>query len=431
MALTADYRQRTILEMVRHFQHRELNLDPGFQRDSVWSKRDRERLVQSIVSNYPLPNIFLYRRNSRGKTIYDVIDGKQRLETVLMFAGVGRFRREGFTARLALNNEKLDHWDWREIKKYAKDARYLFENYAFQTAEVSGELADIVDLFVRINSTGKRLTTGEKRHAKYFQTRFLQEAERLVHKYEKYFRGQRVLSSSQLARMKGTELVCELLMSIQQAGLINKKTALDRAMGNESINGNTLSRVVREFKETLSRVRRMFPDLKSTRFRNTAEFYSLFMLIWRMHSDGLALTDKKASRVAFELLKRLSTGVDELRDRYRLAKAAKPSPPYSAYLLTVQGDTDSAATRQRREHVLRALIYPLYAHKDGRRGFTSEQRRIIWNSDATQKCRKCKRKLVWEDFTVDHVISHVRGGKTRLDNAQLMCRPCNSRKGGR
>ena len=430
MALHADYGERTIDEMVLHFQHGQINLQPGFQRRSVWSDLDRRRLIQSIASEYPLPNIFLYRRNSRGKTIYDVIDGKQRLETILMFMGTGRFRRDRFWVKLDLDDSDR-WWNWIEIKKSKPEVRHRFECYPLQTVEVSGELAEIVDLFVKINSTGKRLTSGEKRHARFYNTRFLQEAERLVRKHERYLLEQRILSPAQLERMKGTELVCELLMSIHQGGIINKKSALDRAMGNESVNGNTLARVVREFGSTLSVLRRMFPRLKETRFRNTAEFYSLFILIWEMNQHEFVLSDRRSSRLAFELLRRLSKDVDKLRDQYKQAKAAKPRPPYSDYLLTVQGDTDSSATRQRRANIIRGLVQPLYEYKDGRRAFSQEQRRIIWNADTTQKCAKCRRRLAWEDFTVDHIVSHVRGGTTRLDNAQLMCRSCNSRKGGR
>jgi len=431
MAIQTDYSKRTINEMVLHFQHGQINLEPGFQRKSVWSLMDRRRLIQSIVSEYPLPNIFLYRRSSRGKTIYDVIDGKQRLETILMFMGVRRFKKDRFDVKLDLDADGLVWWDWAAIRRYAPDIRHRFECYPIQTVEVSGELSEIVDLFVRINSTGKRLTSGERRHAKFYDSRFLKEAEQLVRKHEKYLRQQRILSPAQLDRMKGTELFCELLMSINQGGLINKKTALDRAMGNDSINGNTLARVVRECTSTIGLICRMFPDLRPTRFNNTAEFYSLFMLIWGMNQQKLVLTDRKANRLAFELLKKLSTGVDELREQFRHAKAVKPQPPFSDYLLTVQGDTDSAATRQRRANVIRGLLQPLYQYKDGQRIFSQEQRRIIWNNDATQKCVECGRKLVWEDFTVDHIVAYIKGGKTRSENAQLMCRKCNSRKGGR
>lgn len=431
MALQTDYGERTINEMVMHFRSGQINLEPGFQRKSVWSSLNRRRLIQSIVLDYPLPNIFLHRRSSRGKTVYDVIDGKQRLETILMFLGIGRFRRDRFDCRLKLDEEGLRWWDWAKIKRNQPDVRHRFDNFRLQTVEVSGEMSDIMDLFVLINSTGKRLTSGEKRHAQFYDSRFLIEAERLVQKYQRYLLRQRILSQAQLDRMKGTELFCELLMSIQQGGLINKKTSLDRAMGNDSVNGNTLGRVIREFKETLGLVRRMFPEFRSTRFRNTAEFYSLFMLIWDLHNHDMVLTDRRRNRAALQLLQRLSTGVDELRERYRKAKDARPRPPYSDYLLTVQGDTDSAATRERRDKILRGLLQPLYEYKDSQRVFSPEQRRIIWNSDVTQKCRHCRRLLSWEDFTIDHIVAHIKGGKTALRNAQLLCKSCNSRKGGR
>lgn len=429
--LQPNYGERTVNEMVLLYRNGQINLDPGFQRQSVWSLVDRRRLIQSIVSGYPLPNIFLYRRSSRGKTIYDVIDGKQRLETIFMFMGIRKFKKNLFEVRLELDEDGLCWWDWPYIRKYAVDVRHRFECFPLQTVEVSGELAEIVDLFVRINSTGKRLTSGERRHARFFDSRFLKEAEKLVHRHRPYLLGQKILSRGQLDRMKGTELFSELLMSIHQSGPINKKTALDRAIGNDSVNGNTLRRITREFTHTMNLIKRMFQNLKQTRLRNSAEFYSLFMLVWEMNQKGLVLAEKRRNQMAFALLRRLSTGVDELRDQYRQARAAKPRPPYSDYLLTVQGDTDSAATRERRAKILRALLMPIFERKDTKRVFSPEQRRILWNTEAKHKCVSCHRNLSWDDFTADHVVAYVRGGKTNLDNAQLMCRSCNSRKGGR
>lgn len=430
MGLQTEFGGRTVNELVLLYRNGQINLQPGFQRQSVWSLKDRRRLIQSATSRYPVPNIFLYRRSSRGKTIYDVIDGKQRLETIFMFMGVKKFKKEQFDVQLDLGGG-LDWWYWSDIKTYAQETRHTFEIYPIQTIEVSGDLSEIVDLFVRINSTGKRLTSGERRHAEFYESPFLIKAEQLVHKYRKFLLDQRILSAGQLDRMKGTELFSEMLMSIHKGGPINKKVALDRAIGNESINGNTLAKLSREFVYTLNLIKKMFPNLKATRFKNTAELYSLFMIIWEMNNDGLILNDTKRNRIAFEILKRLSNGVDELRDMYRQAKSVKPRPPYSDYLLTVQGDTDSLATRERRTKILKNLLLPIYEKKDNKRTFSAEQRRILWNSDTVQKCSVCKKPLTWNDFTVDHITAHTRGGKTALTNAQLMCRSCNSRKGGK
>lgn len=93
---TLDHRpdNKSIDELVHHYEDGNLNLQPGFQRQSVWNERDRARLIDSLLRNYPLPAIFLYRRTHDGRLIYDVIDGKQRLESIFMFMGVmrGRYR---------------------------------------------------------------------------------------------------------------------------------------------------------------------------------------------------------------------------------------------------------------------------------------------------------------------------------------------------
>jgi hypothetical protein len=430
MSLHANFGERTINELLLISRNRQINLEPGFQRNSVWSDLDRGRFIQSIISNYPVPCIFLYQRNSRGKTVYDVIDGKQRLETILMFTGTGHFRRDRFDVKLSLGNG-LDWYDWSELRRHPT-ARHQFETYKIQTVEVTGDLSEIVDLFVRINSTGKRLTSGEKRHAKFYRSQFLKQAEHLVERFERYLLHQKILSKAQIDRMKGTELFAELLMSLNNGGPINKKTSLDRAIGNESVNGNTLHKLSREFIATLNLLKRMFPELRQTRFHNSAEFYTLFLLVWQMSRDKFVLHNKARNRIAFALLKKLSTEVDQLRQQLRRASIPKRAQPiYRDYLLTVQGDTDSAATRERRASIVKGLLDSLYERKDEKRAFSTEQRRIIWNSEDQHYCRSCRKRLAWDDFTVDHIIAHVRGGRTSLRNAQLMCRSCNSKKGSR
>lgn len=47
------------------------------------------------------------------------------------------------------------------------------------------------------------------------------------------------------------------------------------------------------------------------------------------------------------------------------------------------------------------------------------------------KCSACGRYFTPDELTVDHIEPWSRGGRTVLSNAQLLCRPCNSKKGNR
>jgi uncharacterized protein DUF262/HNH endonuclease len=430
MPLEPTYTEPTINQLLLMFKSGQINLNPGFQRRSVWSPADRSRLIQSIVAGYPIPSIFLYKRQENGRLIYDVIDGKQRLETILMFVGAGRFKRDSFDVKLDVQGEERQYYNWSDIKRHLPQFRASFDAYQIQTVQVSGELSQIIDLFVRINSTGKRLTSGERRHAQFYTSRFLREADRLVARCQSYLRAEKIFTQAQIDRMRGTELFSELLMSIHHGSPINKKTALDRAIGNDSVNGNTLSKISREFTKTYRLVKKMFPELRQTRFRNSAEFYSLFLLVWEMQKEKFVLKDRKRNRIAYTLLRKLSKGADELRDQLRSLRPARPAQRlYGDYLLTVRADTDSSANRERRRAILKSLLWSLYERKDEKRGFTSEQRRIIWGTEDKVLCAKCKKPVSWSDFTVDHILAHAKGGKTRVKNAQPMHRRCNSSKG--
>ncbi len=102
---------------------------------------------------------------------------------------------------------------------------------------------------------------------------------------------------------------------------------------------------------------------------------------------------------------------------------------FSDYLLTVQGDTDSSANRERRRELLRGLPWTLFDRKDNRLS-SPEQRRSIWHSDE-KNCARCGRALTLSDSTVDHVRAWSKGGNTHLRNAVPMHQRCRSAKGAR
>jgi hypothetical protein len=326
--------------------------------------------------------------------------------------------------------DSVEWVDWALLKR--KWGQHLITGYEIPVIEVDGEIGDIINVFVRINSTGKALTRQEQRHARYHKSAFLKEATRLANRFEDYFMDNGVFSHGQLSRMKHVELICELMLSMVQGDVLNKKTALDRVMATTSFDGRQLAKATKMVTTTLNRVRQMFPHLKSTRLKQVTDFYSLVVLMGKFEQERLILTNRRLNRLGWDLLQEFANRVDEVRDLQRKAKGARQDQElYRDYLLTVSQMTDDVAQRRKRELILRGILGSLFAKKDSQRGFTSEQRRVIWNTASKRVCARCSCKLSWDDFTIDHINPHSKGGRSQLANAALMCRKHNSQKGNR
>lgn len=74
-----------IEQFVVEARDKKLNLAPSYQRGDVWGTSSRQLLIESVLRGIPLPSVILLKSPaSRG---YEVVDGKQRLTSILRFVG--------------------------------------------------------------------------------------------------------------------------------------------------------------------------------------------------------------------------------------------------------------------------------------------------------------------------------------------------------
>lgn len=141
MTLVTHHGTKTIQDFVDLFSAKRLNLSPAFQRQSVWSVRDRRLLINSIFDNMPIPSVYLYRQTGKGGLpLQDVIDGKQRLESILLFMRKGPLRRtedELWVKRSFNEGDPLDWWAWSDLDDEQKNQ---FLTTKLPTIEVEGDL---------------------------------------------------------------------------------------------------------------------------------------------------------------------------------------------------------------------------------------------------------------------------------------------------
>ena len=62
-----------------------IDLDADYQREKIWSRKNQEELLDSIIKNIDIPKIYLARVTNDENFDYECIDGKQRMATLLSF----------------------------------------------------------------------------------------------------------------------------------------------------------------------------------------------------------------------------------------------------------------------------------------------------------------------------------------------------------
>jgi uncharacterized protein with ParB-like and HNH nuclease domain len=84
-SVNTDTVQMTIGEVANMYTSVELNILPEFQRLFRWSGVRKSNFVESILIGIPIPPAFVYEKEDGN---WELIDGLQRISTVLEFMGI-------------------------------------------------------------------------------------------------------------------------------------------------------------------------------------------------------------------------------------------------------------------------------------------------------------------------------------------------------
>ena len=181
-----------------------LDLDPPYQRKSVWTRTDRQFFLDTIFRGYPSPAIFLEKKISEsGASIYFVVDGKQRLETIFMFVD------NKIKIASDFGDSRLDGKKWNQLDVEFKK---LFWNYQIPVEMVGFPESKVVnEIFDRLNRNSRKLTRQELRHAK-FDGWFIRFAETEVE--DPFWKKISIGRGNREKRMQDVQILSELLFVI-------------------------------------------------------------------------------------------------------------------------------------------------------------------------------------------------------------------------
>lgn len=276
-----------ILKLYNQIKNGELILRPFFQRKLVWKKNHKYHFIETILKNYPFPEIYIATGSMDRKNLTStdwVVDGQQRLSTIYDYiSGEGDFKEQSFIKPF-LDLTPTEQEQFLAYKVVVRDLGKI-------------NVDTIQEIFKRINNTDYSLNTNEKMNASYHNNSFMifckqlidEELELdapfirenniyLISKKEReivseLFRN--VFNDNDIRRMNDLQFIMTLVVSLE-IGYFNRRIEVDTFLDkyNESYdNAHTMKQKIFSIVEFINS---LSLDKKSYMF-NKANIFSLII----------------------------------------------------------------------------------------------------------------------------------------------------------
>jgi hypothetical protein len=253
----------------------ELVLAPKFQRREVWSAKARSYLMDTIIRGKPIPKLYM-RQNvapSTRRTTREIVDGQQRLRTVLSFI------KDGFKLSKAHNRDLGGrYYSGLDTQTQGDILKYEF------VVDLLQDMPDneVYDLFARINTYSEKLKPQELRNAQWFGE-FKSCVYELAKNFVTFFEAERVFSPKQILRMSEAEFISDLLLAMEEGIREGKKAVIDKAYKDYDDRFPNRGRHEKRFAEVIDALGAIVGnELPQLRFRAPKLFYPLFCAVYHM-----------------------------------------------------------------------------------------------------------------------------------------------------
>lgn len=296
-----------------------LDLSPEFQRRSVWRPGAKSYLIDTVHKSLPVPLVFLRDRLdlNTGETVREVVDGQQRLRTLLGFIDPLSIpdyeaERDAFVVSKT-HNEVLAGKVFDELSADDR-ARILSYQLSVQTLPDDFDDRDVLGVFARLNSTGQSLNKQELRNAAYFGE-FKTEMYRLAYEYFDCWQDWGIFNADQISRMLEVEMVSDLVYNILN-GLSGKSQArLDRVYRQWDKAFEHRDEVAFQFGVVMDAIADKYGDkMRRSVFSREVQFFTLFVYTYDMMFDLTSTTFRMKPK---PLPKAYAKGLTEASRRFK------------------------------------------------------------------------------------------------------------------
>jgi hypothetical protein len=330
----------------------QIDLNPPYQRRSVWTSNDRKFFLDTIFNSFASPAIFLHKTlDENGIPMYHVVDGKQRIETVIMFA------ENKIALSKTMNDTRLAGKKWKNLDESLKR---IFWDYVFIVEMVDTVQGTIVDeIFARVNRNARKLERQELRHAKFdgwFINYVENEAE---HEDWKQFN---IVTTSRAKRMKDIQFLSELFFLVLDNKIIgfDQDYLDDKYAEYENPQETQANFSEEDFYKTINKLKKFLSQMDDHNScvqdygKSFTNFYSLWALI-ALNFKKLPNANETAKTYKSFMQKVETIASYSPEEIVSKAKSKVYQAPYSYYQNSIGATTD-LLQREHRDSALKSAF---------------------------------------------------------------------------
>lgn len=266
-----------------------LNMKPSYQRNIVWTDRQKSYLIDSVLNGYPIPEIYIQEEiDENGNSNYIIVDGQQRMRAVLEF----------LDDRYPLNKEDSPEFNGAYFKDLNAEQKRAFFRYNFVVRALP-ELAedDIREIFKRLNRNVMNLNKQELRNAVYSGPLIRMVTEIAENEV---WGDLRLFTANDVRRMLDEEYISELVLA-KVYGIQNKKVNMEKFYEETEVEFPQETEIRAFFTLILNQLAPIANVLSRSRWKNKTDFYTLFNTLVKF-SDKLPVEGERLELLQNKLL---------------------------------------------------------------------------------------------------------------------------------
>ena len=348
--IVLDFSQReySIRELFDSYKRGETVLSPKFQRRPVWEYKAKSYLIDSIISGFPIPRIFIRERTNLDMSASrEIVDGQQRLKTIFDFINDGfKISKVHSSTYGGMCYSELPDDIKRDFLKYPISAVMLID------------LDDnaVFDIFARLNTYSVKLNNQELLNSQFFGF-YKQLVYRLAQEYRTFWIDSCLLSEKNISRMEDAKLVSELLSVIVTGNISSNSYDQSKKLYSKYEDSFDESASIEcQFKRVLDLFCKVYPtDFSETAYVKAPLFYSTFLALYHM-SYPISFLGDRYHPIDENSIPKLRTALDEI-DRVATTALDELSGDDEAFVITIKKNTTTPDVRIRRcKYIVNKLL---------------------------------------------------------------------------